>query len=161
MSGTPASRLREVIVAAEPGEAVFDATDEGGRTVRMDLAGKLGKPAGRGFAARDLLLMALAGCSGASFLAELHRRGRVPAAVSITVRGELDTKPPVVFRRIAMHITATGTGLDEESMIAAAAACHGDCSVHATLSQVAAITTSWEARDESNEGSNITSEVLA
>jgi uncharacterized OsmC-like protein len=161
MGRTAEARLREVTVAVDPGEALFDARDEGGRMVRMDLAGKLGKPGGRGFAARDLLLMALAGCSGASFLTELHRRGCVPAAVSITVRGELDTRPPVVFRKIAMHITAAGTGLDEESMTAAASACHGDCSVHATLSQVATIITTWEVRAESNGENEITPEVRA
>ena len=139
--------VREVVVSVDPVEALFDAQDSDGRSVRMDLAGKLGKPSGRGTAARDLLLMALAGCSGASFLAELHRRGKVPDSVAILVRGELDTKPPLVFRTIAMHFTVVGRGLDTESMIAAADACHGDCSVHATLSHVAEITTTWDVSE--------------
>ena len=36
---------------------------------------------------------------------------------------------------------------DTESMIAAADACHGDCSVHATLSHVAEITTTWDVSE--------------
>jgi len=40
-----------------------------------------------------------------------------------------------------------GRGLDTESMIAAADACHGDCSVHATLSHVAEITTTWDVSE--------------
>jgi len=145
MSTLHATQVREVTVAVDPAEALFAATDTGGRLVTMDLGGKLGKAGGRGIAARDLLLMALAGCSGASFLAELHRRHKVPDAVTISVRGTLDTRPPLVFRSIAMHVVATGHGLDDDSMIAATNACHGDCSVHATLSQVAEITTTWEA----------------
>jgi uncharacterized OsmC-like protein len=145
MSATTSGvQVREVFVAVDPVEALFDARDSDGRPVRMDLAGKLGKPGGRGIAARDLLLMALAGCSGASLLGELHRRGKVPDSVSISVRGELDTKPPLVYRSIAMHVTVTGRDLDTTSMTAAADACHGDCSVHATLSHVAQITTTWE-----------------
>jgi uncharacterized OsmC-like protein len=62
----------------------------------------------------------------------------------------------MVFRSIAMHLTVAGRGLDAESMIAAADACHGDCSVHATLSHVAEITTTWTVT-ESPESQELTS----
>ena len=135
---------RTVTVAVDPAEALFDAADEHGHHVHLDLGGKLGKPNGRAVAARDLLLMALAGCSGASFLAELHRRGKVPHALDITVTGELAATRPQVFRAIALHLSVSGDDLDEASLTAAAHACHGDCSVHATLSHVAVITTTYE-----------------
>lgn len=135
---------RTVTVAVDPAEALFDAADEHGHHVHMDLGGKLGRRTGRAVAARDLLLMALAGCSGSSFLAELHRRGKVPRALDITVTGELATTRPQVFRAITLHLAVSGADLDEESLTAAALACHGDCSVHATLSHVADITTTYE-----------------
>ena len=137
----PVTRVVDVVV--DPREALFDAADEHGHHVHLDLGGKLGLVNGRAVAARDLLLMALAGCSGASFLAELHRRGKPPRALSISVTGELSTTRPAVFRAIALHLNVTGDDLDEESLTAAAHACHGDCSVHATLSHVADITTTY------------------
>jgi uncharacterized OsmC-like protein len=136
--------VRHIEVSVDPAEALFDARDATGHEVTMDLAGKLGRSGGRGFAARDLLLAALAGCSGASFLAELACRGKTPQHVSISVRGELDSRPPAVFRTIAVHIVASGSDLDDESMTTAIGACRGDCSVHATLSHVAQITTTYE-----------------
>jgi putative redox protein len=139
--------VRRVEVDVDPDEVLFDARDEGGHQVTMDLAGKLGKPAGRGFAARDLLLVALAGCSGASFVAELRRRGKRPDSVFITVSGRIDTTPPAVFRHIDMHFTVRGTDLDEDAMTAAVHACHGDCSVHATLSHVAEISVTYDLID--------------
>ncbi|MPZ79566.1 MAG: hypothetical protein GEV28_03850 [Actinophytocola sp.] len=138
------STTRTVEVAVDPGEALFDAADEHGHHVHMDLGGKIGRPNGRAVAARDLLLMALAGCSGASFVAELRRRGKVPRALHVTVTGAPATTRPAVFRAIAMHLAVSGDDLDEESLTAAAHACHGDCSVHATLSHVADITTTYE-----------------
>jgi uncharacterized OsmC-like protein len=144
MSTTRRGAVRHIEVSVDPAEALFDARDATGHEVTMDLAGKLGRPGGRGFAARDLLLAALAGCSGASFLAELANLGRTPQHVTISVRGELDTQPPSVFRAIAVHIVASGADLDDESMTKAMDACHGDCSVHATLSHVARITTTCE-----------------
>lgn len=138
------STSRTVKVAVDPAEALFDAADEAGHHVHLDLGGKIGRLNGRAIAARDLLLMALAGCSGGSFLAELQRRGKVPRTLDITVRGVLATTRPAVFRAIALHLSVSGDDLDEESLIAAAHACHGDCSVHATLSHVADITTTYE-----------------
>lgn len=141
---TTRTPTRTVQVAVDAAEALFDAADEHGHHVHLDLGGKIGRPNGRAVAARDLLLMALAGCSGASFVAELRRRGKVPRTLHITVTGELATTRPAVFRAIGLHLTVSGDDLDEESLIAAAHACHGDCSVHATLSHVADITTTYE-----------------
>lgn len=138
----PVARTVDVVV--DPAEALFDAADEHGHHVHLDVGGKLGRANGRAVAARDLLLMALAGCSGASFLAELHRRGRPPSALSIEVTGELSTTRPQVYRAISLHLRVAGDDLDEESLTAAAHACHGDCSVYATLSHVADITTTYE-----------------
>jgi putative redox protein len=138
---------RRVEVDVDPDEALFDARDDGGHQVTMDLGGKIGRPGGRGFAARDLLLVALAGCSGASFVAELRRRGKRPDSVAIVVSGRIDTTPPAVFRHIDMHFTVRGTDLDDDAMTAAVHACHGDCSVHATLSHVADITVTYDLID--------------
>ena len=144
MTQAIARTILNVDVTVDVEQAVFDAQDEAGRHVVMDMGAKLGLPGGQGTSPRDLLLMALAACSGASFLQELRQRGKTLHSVSIRMTGELAAERPLVFRKIGMHFTVSGRDLDEASTAAAIHACHDGCSVHATLSHVADITTTYE-----------------
>jgi putative redox protein len=113
------------------------------------MGGKLGyRGARRGFSPRDLLLAALAGCSGASFLAAMRDLGQALTSCQIVVSGELDPRPPQVFRKIDLLLRVAGPAHDEEAVRQASQACHGDCSIHATLSHVADITVRYELQEQ-------------
>ena len=140
-----AKLLRSVDVAVNPDRALFQGRDVKGFEVPVDMANKMGIPGGDlGFAARDLLLIALAGCAGTSFLAGMRDAGQKISSLSMRVDGTLDTKPPQVFRHIRMLFRLSGPALDPEKVGAALAACHGTCSIAATLSHVAQIDSEFE-----------------
>ncbi len=136
---------RTVDVKVNPERAFFLGRDVNGFEVPVDMAGKLGVPGGDdGLSPRDLLLIALAGCSGTSFIAAMRDAGQKMAALNIKVSGTIDDKPPQVFRHIALLFRVSGDHLDPEQVRACLAACHGSCSISATLQHVAQIDTDFE-----------------
>lgn len=136
---------RSVEVAVDPERALFVGKDVNGFEVSVDMAGKLGVLGGTdGFAARDLLLIALAGCSGTSFIAALRDAGQKIDTLSINVAGTIDANPPQVFRLIHLQFRVSGTALDPEVLRASLGACYGSCSIAATLQHVAKIVTDFE-----------------
>ena len=137
-----------VEVAVDIAEGLFDARDALGHQVTVDMGRKLGRPGDQGISPRDLLLAALSGCSGASFLAAMQGRGQTLSRCQIVVSGELDTRPPAVFRKIDFLLRVAGPNVDPEAVREAAHACHGDCSIYATLAHVAEITVRYEIEAE-------------
>ncbi len=136
---------RSVEVAVDPARALFVGKDVNGFEVSVDMAGKLGVPGGGdGFAARDLLLIALAGCSGTSFIAALRDAGQKIGTLNICVSGTIDANPPQVFRLIHLLFRVSGTDLDPEILRSSLGACYGSCSIAATLQHVAKIVTDFE-----------------
>src|SRR3954452_3031280 len=119
-------RTTSVAVDVDVEAALFDSADMLGHQMLVDMGGKLGyRGARRGFSPRDLLLAALAGCSGASFLAAMRDSGQTLTSCQIVVSGELDPRPPQVFRKIDLLLRVAGPALDEDAVRQASQACHG------------------------------------
>jgi putative redox protein len=130
---------RVVTLDVDPATALFHATDVNGHALTVDMAVKLGQRAGRGYAARDLLLVALVGCSGSSFIKALHDFEQPVSALSVRVSGTIQAEPPQVFRAIDVLFRVSGERLDTERVREALFTCRGDCSIAATLGQLAEI----------------------
>lgn len=82
----------------------------------------------------ELLLVALAGCTGVD-VANIMRKKRIQLSnLCITVRGEQDPKPPWAFRKMHIHYRVTGTGLSAKAVEQAIRLSEEKyCSVSATL----------------------------
>jgi len=115
------------------------ATGSGGHTVVMDA------PAGRtewaGFKPSELLLAALAGCSGVDFTSILAKQRPPVTSITAEVHAEQDSDPPWAFRTIDIVFTVRGESLDRRAVDRALAlALERYCSVGATLAGTVAIT---------------------
>jgi putative redox protein len=140
-----AAQTRTITASVDGGGFLFEAADDAGHTLTMDMGGKAGRAGGGGFQARDLLLIGLAGCSGASFLLRLNELGYEPDRLEISVTGQLRETRPSTFAHVDVLYTVVGADVSEEHLREAADACHGTgCSISSTLEHVATIATRCE-----------------
>jgi putative redox protein len=118
------------------------ATGSGGHTVVMDAP--LGRTEWAGIKPSELLLAALAGCTGVDFVRILAKRRQRVSSVSAEVHGEQDKDPPWAFRSIELVFTVRGDRLNQDAVDhALTLAAERYCSVGATLG--AAVTVSHRA----------------
>jgi putative redox protein len=92
----------------------------------------------------ELLLVALAGCTGIDVVSILKKRRQDLADLEIQVTGEQDPDPPWTFRKIHLEYTLRGTKLTVPAVEQAIKLAEEKyCSVGSTLSGVAEITSSY------------------
>lgn len=100
---------------------------------------------GVGMKPSELLLVALGGCTAYDVVNILSKKRQKLTDLRILVSGEQDSDPPWVFRKIHVHYRLVGRSLDPEAVRQAIdLSKHKYCSVSATVSGSAEITTDFE-----------------
>lgn len=100
---------------------------------------------GVGMKPSELLLVALGGCTAYDVVNILSKKRQKLTNLRILVSGEQDSDPPWAFRKIHVHYRLVGRGLDPEAVRQAIdLSKHKYCSVSATVSGSAEITTDFE-----------------
>jgi putative redox protein len=93
----------------------------------------------------ELILSALAGCSSVDVINILTKKRTPLSHLEVNVTSEQDADPPWTFRKIFMHFTVKGEGLQENDVKQAIELSEEKyCSVAATLRGKAEIFTSFE-----------------
>lgn len=102
-----------------------------------------------GFSATELLLAGVGACAAWDIVEIVRKQRQDVTGLSVRVEGEQDEDPPWAYRRIGIHFTLRGRGLDEVQC-GRAVRLNMDqyCSVVATLRGVAAIEDSFEVIEE-------------
>lgn len=104
---------------------------------------------GTGLKPSDLLLLGLGGCTGVDVISILEKGRQKVTGLEITITGEQDPEPPWTFRRIEIEYLLRGKGLKEEAVRRAIQLSEEKyCSVKATISEVAEVTSSFQIREE-------------
>jgi putative redox protein len=93
---------------------------------------------GTGVKPSDMLMIALAACSGVDVVGILEKKRQALTSLEIRVEGQQDADPPWTFRKIHVTYVVKAIELAEEKY----------CSVAATLRGVAEITHSFEIIEE-------------
>ncbi len=113
-------------------EEEFTLQDHGGYNVVM-------KP--KGVSASDLLPMALAGCSSHDVVSILGKQKLNLRELKVSATATQDDDPPWRFRKIHVHYTAVGKGIDPEKLNKAILLSQEKyCSVYVTLRDAVEIT---------------------
>ncbi|OGO40976.1 MAG: hypothetical protein A2Z04_05160 [Chloroflexi bacterium RBG_16_57_9] len=122
----------------------FVATDSTKHSVVMSSTGD-----GRGMKPSDLLLVALGGCVAVDVVGILEKKRQKVTGISIRVTGEQDNEPPWAFRRIHQAFVIRGRNLSVPAITQAIElSIKKYCSVHATVSGVAEVTSDFEIIEE-------------
>lgn len=99
---------------------------------------------GTGMKPSELLLVALGGCTGVDVVSILRKRRHELTGLNIEVTGEQDPDPPWTYRKIHLEFTLSGRGLSEPAVERAIKLSEEKyCSISATISGVAEVTTSF------------------
>ena len=118
----------------------FVATDSTGHSVVLSTTGE-----GIGMKPSELILSALSGCSSVDVVDILQKKRTPLTSLEVRTTAEQDQDPPWTFRTIHMHFKLRGEGLTDKNVSQAIELSHKKyCSVAATLSGKAEITTSFE-----------------
>ena len=131
----------------------FIAETGSGHVLAMDGAPDAVRPemGGQNLAPRPMetVLAGTGGCTAYDVVMIL-RRGRQPVTgCSVQLRSERADTDPKVFTRIHMHFVVTGKGLDPKAVERAIALSHDKyCSASIMLAKTAAISTSFEVRED-------------
>ncbi len=104
---------------------------------------------GTGLKPSDLLLLGLGGCTGVDIISILEKQRQKVTDLEITITGEQDPEPPWTFRRIEIEYLLRGKGLKEKAVRRAIQLSEEKyCSVEATISEVAEVTSSFQIMEE-------------
>jgi putative redox protein len=118
----------------------FIATDSTGHSVVLSTTDE-----GIGMKPSELILSAISGCSSVDVVDILQKKRTPLTSLEVRTTAEQDQDPPWTFRKIHMHFMVRGEGLTEKNVAKAIELSHEKyCSVAATLSGKAEITTSFE-----------------
>ena len=118
----------------------FVATDSTGHSVVLSTTDE-----GIGMKPSELILSALSACSSVDVVEILQKKRTPLTSLEVRTTAEQDQDPPWTFRKIHMHFLVRGEGLTEKNVAQAIELSHEKyCSVAATLSGKAEITTSFE-----------------
>jgi putative redox protein len=124
----------------------FVGTDSGGQSVVLSGSGDQG-----GVSPSEMLLVALAACTGVDVVQILEKKRMAPRSLEIVVDGERDPEPPWPYRTIHVTYRLSGANLTEKAVAQAISLSEEKyCSVSATVRGVARVTTSFEILDESS-----------
>jgi putative redox protein len=100
---------------------------------------------GVGIKPSELLLIALASCSGVDVVDILEKKRMPLTRFEVSVVSEQDQDPPWAFRKIRLHYTLAGKNLTEKAVAQAIQLSEEKyCSVAATIRGVAEIITEYE-----------------
>lgn len=98
-----------------------------------------------GFRPTELLLYAVASCTGIDIVRILEKRRQKLHSLVIEVHAEQNDEYPKPFHDVRIHYVAQGEGLDEKSLAMAIALSESKyCTVSQTLQQPTNVTTSFE-----------------
>jgi putative redox protein len=118
----------------------FEATISTGHTVTMDTSPEQGG-ANEGSRPIELLLTALAGCTGMDVLAILRKKRQDVKAFQVIVQGDRREEHPKIFTKIHVTYEITGKGIDIDAVRQAVLLSEEKyCSVAAMLRLAAPIT---------------------
>ena len=99
----------------------------------------------KGVSASDLLTMALAGCSSHDIVSILGKQKLDLRELRVSATSIQDDDPPWRFRKIHVHYTAVGKGIDPEKLNKAILLSQEKyCSVYVTLRDAVEITHDFE-----------------
>ena len=102
-----------------------------------------------GFSASELLLAGIGSCSAWDVVEILRKTRTEVADLSVRVAGEQDVDPPWTYRRIHLHFTFRGSGIDRAvAERAVRLSVDRYCSVIATVRAAAEVTDSLEIIEE-------------
>ena len=126
----------------------FVASGDGGHCVVMDA------PAGRdtwqGMRPTELLLAAVAGCTAVDVIDILRKMRQGVTGLRVTAQGHQREEHPRAFERIELQYEVRGSDISNTAVERAIELSHAQyCSVAATVSGVAQITTSYWIEEES------------
>lgn len=120
----------------------FVASASGGHSVVLDAPG--GREVWQGIKPTEMLLAALGGCSGIDVIDILIKKRQQVSGLRVTVHGEQRDDFPKAFERITVHFEVRGRGVSPRAVERSISLSQEKyCSVSATISGVAAITTSY------------------
>jgi putative redox protein len=92
----------------------------------------------------ELLLVALAGCTAVDVVQILEKKRQDLSGLEINVKGEQEQDPPWAYRHIHLEYVVSGRGIKEKAVADAIRISEEKyCSVRATVSGVAEVTTSF------------------
>ena len=99
---------------------------------------------GTGMKPSEMLLVALAGCTAVDVVQILEKKRQDLRGLEINVKGEQEQNPPWTFRHIHLEYVVSGRGIKDKAVVDAIRI-SGEkfCSVEATISAVAEVTTSY------------------
>ena len=89
------------------GDLHFDALAGSGHTVRMDGEGNVS-----GFSPMELVLLALAGCTGMDVISILRKKRQNVTRMSVSVTGVQQDEHPKVYKSIEVEFVVRGQGID-------------------------------------------------
>jgi putative redox protein len=131
----------------------FIAETGSGHVLAMDGAPDAVRPemGGQNLAPRPMetVLAGTGGCTAYDVVMILRRGRQNVTGCSVQLRSERADTDPKVFTRIHMHFVVTGKGLDPKAVERAIALSHDKyCSASIMLAKTAAISTSFEVRED-------------
>ena len=140
MSDRPGSSVR----LSWEGGFRFESKDSHGHTLTLDAPQNDGDEFG-GFMPGDMLLTALAGCSGIDVVNILAKQRQRVDGLEIEVRGSQNPDPPWTWEDIELHYIVRGSGINERLVRRAIDLSENKyCSIGATISGRARISSSFE-----------------
>ena len=122
----------------------FESSDTHGHTLTLDAPQNDGDQFD-GFMPGDMLLTALAGCSGIDVVNILERMRQNVEGVEISVKGHQNPDPPWTWEDVEIHYTIRGSGLRERLVRRAINLSENKyCSIGATIGGRAQISSTYE-----------------
>jgi putative redox protein len=122
----------------------FDVTSGTGHTIALDVS-EFDGGANEGPTPMELLLMALAGCTGMDVISILRKKRQEVTAYEIRVSGTRAEKPPRVYVDVTVEHIVTGRHVDPQAVRRAVELSETTyCGVSKTLEKTARITTSFQ-----------------
>ncbi len=141
---TDAERPSNTVSLTWEGGFRFESRDTHGHTLTLDAPQSDGVSF-EGFMPGDMLLTALAGCSGIDVVNILKRMRQKVEGIEISVKGQQNPDPPWAYEDIEIHYTVRGSGLNERLVARAINLSENKyCSIGATVSGRARITSDFE-----------------
>jgi len=125
----------------------FAVSGTGGHTIVTDVPGEQG---GRGFKPSELLLAALATCTGVDVIGILRKQRQRVTGLRINLHGEQEPAPPWPFVRIEVEYVVVGHGVDPAAVERAIKLSEERyCSVAATIRERAEIHSRFRVEEDS------------
>jgi putative redox protein len=125
----------------------FDVTTGSGHTVALDVVAAEGG-ADSGPSPMELLLVALAGCTGMDVISILRKMRQQVSGYEVHVHGARAETHPRVFTQITVEHIVTGHAMDEAAVRRAVELSESTyCGVSNTLNKTAEITTAITVRE--------------